>query len=42
MSGHSIMVIDDENIVGKMIKATFQKDGYDVETFCMQNRHLKD
>ncbi|MGA7144953.1 MAG: response regulator [Desulfobacterales bacterium] len=33
MSGHSIMVIDDENIVGKMIKATFQKDGYDVETF---------
>jgi DNA-binding NtrC family response regulator len=27
------MVIDDENIVGKMIKATFEKDGYLVETF---------
>lgn len=27
------MVIDDENIVGKMIKATFEKDGYCVETF---------
>jgi DNA-binding NtrC family response regulator len=33
MSGHSLMVIDDENIVGKMIKATFEKDGYEVETF---------
>lgn len=31
--GHRIMVIDDENIVGKMIKATFEKDGYLVETF---------
>jgi DNA-binding NtrC family response regulator len=27
------MVIDDENIVGKMIKATFERDGYTVETF---------
>jgi DNA-binding NtrC family response regulator len=27
------MVIDDENIVGKLIKATFEKDGYQVETF---------
>jgi DNA-binding NtrC family response regulator len=33
MSGHNIMVIDDENIVGKMIKATFEKDGYVVENF---------
>jgi DNA-binding NtrC family response regulator len=33
MSGHKIMVIDDENIVGKMIKATFERDGYTVETF---------
>ncbi len=33
MSGHKIMVIDDENIVGKMIKATFERDGYSVETF---------
>jgi DNA-binding NtrC family response regulator len=33
MSGHKIIVIDDENIVGKMIKATFEKDGYHVETF---------
>ena len=33
MSGHRIIVIDDENIVGKMIKATFEKDGYYVETF---------
>ena len=31
MSGHKIIVIDDENIVGKMIKATFEKDGYHVE-----------
>jgi len=27
------MVIDDEDIVGKMIKWTFEKDGYQVETF---------
>ncbi len=27
------MVIDDENIVGKMIKATFEQDGYIVESF---------
>lgn len=33
MSGHKIMVIDDENIVGKMIKATFERDGYRVENF---------
>lgn len=33
MSGHKIMAIDDENIVGKMIKANFQPDGYIVETF---------
>ena len=33
MNGHRIMVIDDENIVGKMIKAVLAKDGYIVETF---------
>ena len=33
MSGHKIMAIDDENIVGKMIKANFEPDGYVVETF---------
>ena len=33
MAKGKIMVIDDEVIVGKMIKATFEKDGYVVETF---------
>jgi len=33
MSDYRIMVIDDENIVGKMIKATLEQDGYRVETF---------
>lgn len=33
MSGRKIIVIDDENIVGKMIKATFEKEGYHVETY---------
>lgn len=33
MNGHRIMAIDDENIVGKMIKASFEQDGYLVETF---------
>ena len=33
MSGYRIMVIDDENIVGKMIKTFFEQDGYTVETF---------
>jgi DNA-binding NtrC family response regulator len=28
-----IMVIDDENIVGKMIKSSFEQDGYIVEPF---------
>ena len=28
-----VIQIDDENIVGKMIKASFQPDGYIVETF---------
>ncbi len=30
---HRIMVIDDENIVGKMLKAVLELDGYEVETF---------
>ena len=33
MNGHRIMAIDDENIVGKMIKTVFEQDGYIVETF---------
>lgn len=33
MNGRRILMIDDENIVGKMIKATFEKDGYEVENF---------
>jgi DNA-binding NtrC family response regulator len=33
MNGHRIMVIDDENIVGKMIKTVFEQDGYIVEAF---------
>ncbi len=30
---YRIMAIDDENIVGKMIKANFEPDGYIVEVF---------
>ena len=33
MNGRKIMVIDDENIVGKMIKSSFGQDGYVVEAF---------
>ena len=33
VNGVRIMVIDDEKIVGKMIKSTFEQDGYTVETF---------
>ncbi len=33
MNGRRIMVIDDENIVGKMLKSSFEKDGYVVEAF---------
>jgi DNA-binding NtrC family response regulator len=33
MNGFRIMVIDDENIVGKMIKTVFEQDGYIVEPF---------
>ena len=33
MNGHKIMVIDDENIVGKMIKSSFGQDQYIVEAF---------
>ncbi len=33
MNGHKIMVIDDEDIVGKMIKSSFSLDGYTVEAF---------
>lgn len=33
MDGRRIMVIDDENIVGVMIKNSFEQDGYVVEPF---------
>jgi len=33
MNSHRIMVIDDESIVGKMIKSSFEQDGYIVEPF---------
>jgi DNA-binding NtrC family response regulator len=33
MSGRRIMVIDDESIVGKMIRAVLESDGYTVEIF---------
>ena len=33
MDGNRIMVIDDEKIVGKMIKSSFGQDGYLVEAF---------
>jgi DNA-binding NtrC family response regulator len=33
MDGHSIMVIDDEKIVGDMAKMSLEQEGYDVETF---------
>lgn len=41
MSAHRIMVIDDENIVGKMIHAVLEKDGYIVETFLNAGPALK-
>ncbi len=33
MNNHRIMVIDDENIVGKMLRAILEQDGYMVELF---------
>ena len=33
MNRFRVMVIDDENIVGKMIKTVFEQDDYFVETF---------
>lgn len=30
---HTIMIIDDEKIVGDMAKLSLEQDGYDVETF---------
>lgn len=33
MKAPKIMVIDDENIVGKMLKVSFERDGFQVETF---------
>jgi DNA-binding NtrC family response regulator len=33
MNKYSIMVIDDEKIVGSMAKRSLEQDGYEVETF---------
>lgn len=33
MNNYSIMVIDDEKIVGSMAKRSLEQDGYEVETF---------
>ncbi len=33
MNGHRIMVIDDENIVGKMLRAVLEREGYQIELF---------
>jgi DNA-binding NtrC family response regulator len=33
MNTHRIMVIDDESIVGKMLKAVLEQEGYEVEPF---------
>ena len=33
MNKHSIMVIDDEKIVGDMAKLSLEQEGYEVETF---------
>ncbi len=41
MTTPRIMVIDDENIVGKMLKVSFQRDGYTVETFLHAEPALK-
>ncbi len=41
MKEHKIMVIDDENIVGKMLKVSFERDGYQVETFLHAEPALK-
>jgi len=41
MDSQRIMVIDDENIVGVMIKSSFEKDGYAVEPFLDAKPALK-
>ena len=33
MDGHKVMVIDDEHVIGKMIKLHFEQGDYTVETF---------
>ena len=33
MNGFKVMVIDDEKIVGQMVKASMEQDGYIVESF---------
>ena len=33
MSKHSIMIIDDEKIVGDMARLSLEQEGYEVETF---------
>ena len=38
---HSVMIIDDEKIVGDMAKLSLEQDGYDVETFLNAEPALK-
>jgi len=38
----SIMIVDDEPIVGKRLKRLFEKDGYNVEIFSRGSQALKE
>ena len=42
MNHISIMIVDDEPIVGKRLKRLFEKDGYDVDTFTRGSLALKE
>ena len=42
MNNVSIMIVDDEPIVGKRLKRLFEKDGYNVEIFSRGSQALKE
>ena len=42
MNNVSIMIVDDEPIVGKRLKRLFEKDGYNVEIFSRGSMALKE
>ena len=42
MNNVSIMIVDDEPIVGKRLKRLFEKDGYNVEIFTRGSQALKE